>query len=218
MNKLLTKFIYHLTMIMSRKMIAAKYGGGFWRRFKRGSDRRFAEILPETPDIGKSVFSFNYAYAPAYAAWYKTMRALGLDAAAADELMWLMNEKMLLTVPKPLLHMVGKSYLNSFRRKAAAHEARQKNGLHPFDWEIAFRDIDSNSFEIDITKCGFVAFAKKFGAEGMLPGICGVDYMISHYMGNGFRRTKTLGFGDGCCDCHYELTGKCPLRAGEGQK
>ena len=47
-----------------------------------------------------SEFSLNYAYAPSYVAWYKTMRSLGLDARQADELMWLMNEKMLLTVPR----------------------------------------------------------------------------------------------------------------------
>ena len=206
------KFIYWLTMSRSRKMIIQKYGRDFWDKFKSGSDRLFKEVLRETPDIGESVFSFNYAYAPSYVAWYRTMRELSLTAEQADELMWLMNEKMLLTVPKPFLHMVGKTYLNGFRRKAAKHMERQKNGLHPFDWEINYRNIDSNSFEIDITKCGFIAFAKKFGAEGMLPGICSVDYMISYYMGNGFKRTSTLGYGDKCCDCHYELTGKCPLR------
>lgn len=151
-------------------------------------------------------------------AWYKTMRNLGLNTEQADELMWLMNERMLLTVPKPFLHMTGKAYLNGFRKKAAKHERRQKKGLHPYDWEIAFRDIDDNSFEIDITKCGFIAFAKEFDAEGMLPGICNVDYMISHYMGNGFKRTMTLGYGDKCCNCHYELTGKCPIRPGGNLK
>lgn len=205
------KFIYLLTMSRSRKMIIQKYGKDFWDKFKSGSDKLFKEVLRETPDIGESVFSFNYAYAPSYVAWYKTMRALSMTAEQADELMWLMNEKMLLTVPKPFLHMTGKAYLNGFRKKAAKHMERQKNGLHPFDWEISYRNIDSNSFKIDITKCGFIAYAKKFGAEGMLPGICSVDYMISHYMGNGFKRTTTLGYGDKCCDCHYELTGKCPL-------
>ena len=206
------KFIYHLTMLRSRRMIREKYGSEFWKKYKSESAKLFRKVLKRTPDIGESVFSFNYAYAPSYVAWYKTMRSIGLDEKQADELMWLMNEKMLLTVPKPFLHMTGKAYLNGFRKKAAKHEKRQKNGLHPYDWEIAFRDIDDNSFEINITKCGFIAFAKEFDAEGMLPGICNVDYMISHYMGNGFRRTMTLGYGDRCCNCHYELTGECSIR------
>lgn len=53
---------------------------------------------------------------------------------------------------------------------------------------------------------------KKYGAEEMLPGICAVDYIVAHYMGNGFSRTKTLGAGDDCCNCHYELKGICPLQ------
>ena len=147
------------------------------------------------------------------------MRQLGLDAGQADDLMWKMNEKMLLSVPKPFLHMAGKSYLNSFRKKAKQHLQRQgKPGFSEYDWLIDYRDIDANSFEIDIRRCGFITVAKKYGVEGMLPGICSVDYMVSHYMGNGFSRTKMLGDGDECCNCHYELTGKCPLRAPEGMK
>ena len=29
--------------------------------------------------------------------------------------------------------------------------------------------------------------------------------------GSGGQR-QTLGSGDNCCDCHYELTGECPIR------
>lgn len=33
------KFIYHLTMLRSHKMIQNKYGSAFWKRFKNDSDR-----------------------------------------------------------------------------------------------------------------------------------------------------------------------------------
>ena len=144
---------------------------------------------------------------------------MGLNQKQADELMWHMNEKMLLTVPKPLLHMVGKAYLNSFRKKAKQHMLRQENGsLHPFDWEIEYRDINKNEFMIKIKKCGFITYADKFDARGILPGICAVDYIVAYYMKNGFYRTKTLGYGDDCCDCRYALKGSCPLKPGNGQK
>ena len=212
-------FIYYLTMMRSRRYMEEKYGKEFSQHFKRASDPVFKQVAKELPDIGNSIFSFNYAYAPSYVAWYQTMMKLGLSKEEADELMWKMNEKMLLSVPKPLLHMTGKTYLNSFRKKAAKHLERQKKGELPEnDWIIDYRNIDQNSFEIDIMRCGFVTVAKKYGVEGMLPGICGVDYMISHYMGNGFRRTKVLGDGDEYCNCHYELTGRCPLKAPEGMK
>ena len=213
------KFIYRLTMCRSKGYIQKQYGKSFWKSFREHSDAVFRQEAAELPDIGDSIFSFNYAYAPSYVAWYRSMRQLGLDAGQADDLMWKMNEKMLLSVPKPFLHMAGKSYLNSFRKKAKQHLQRQgKPGFSEYDWLIDYRDIDANSFEIDIRRCGFITVAKKYGVEGMLPGICSVDYMVSHYMGNGFSRTKTLGDGDECCNCHYELTGKCPLRAPEGMK
>ena len=213
------KFIYRLTMCRSKGYIQKQYGKSFWKSFREHSDAVFRQVAAELPDIGDSIFSFKYAYAPSYVAWYRSMRQLGLDAGQADDLMWKMNEKMLLSVPKPFLHMAGKSYLNSFRKKAKQHLQRQgKPGFSEYDWLIDYRDIDANSFEIDIRRCGFITVAKKYGVEGMLPGICSVDYMVSHYMGNGFSRTKTLGDGDECCNCHYELTGKCPLRAPEGMK
>ena len=213
------KFIYRLTMCRSKGYIQKQYGNSFWKSFREHWVAVFCQVAAELPDIGDSIFSFNYAYAPSYVAWYRSMRQLGLDAGQADDLMWKMNEKMLLSVPKPFLHMAGKSYLNSFRKKAKQHLQRQgKPGFSEYDWLIDYRDIDANSFEIDIRRCGFITVAKKYGVEGMLPGICSVDYMVSHYMGNGFSRTKTLGDGDECCNCHYELTGKCPLRAPEGMK
>ena len=209
----------HADIHLSAGYIQKQYGKSFWKSFREHSDAVFRQVAAELPDIGDSIFSFNYAYAPSYVAWYRSMRQLGLDAGQADDLMWKMNEKMLLSVPKPFLHMAGKSYLNSFRKKAKQHLQRQgKPGFSEYDWLIDYRDIDANSFEIDIRRCGFITVAKKYGVEGMLPGICSVDYMVSHYMGNGFSRTKTLGDGDECCNCHYELTGKCPLRAPEGMK
>ena len=113
-------------MFRSRRFIIKNYGAEFWQKFKTESSSVFKKILLELPDIGKSIFSFNYAYAPSYIAWYKTMRKLGLSAEEADDLMWKMNEKMILTVPKIFLRSAGKIYLESFRKKAAAHIERQK--------------------------------------------------------------------------------------------
>lgn len=99
-----------------------------------------------------------------------------------------MNEKMLLTVPKPLLHTVGKSYLNGFRKKAEQHLQRQNQPNFPEnDWLITYRNLDDNSFEIDIHRCGFIIIAKNMAWKE-------------------------------CCNCHYELQGTCPLHAPKGMK
>lgn len=75
------------------------------------------------------IFSFNYAYAPSYVAWYRAMQQLKLSPKEADALLWKMNEKMLLTVPKSLLHAVGKSYLNGSSKKAEQHLQRQNHPI-----------------------------------------------------------------------------------------
>lgn len=213
------RFIYNITMFRSRRFIIKNYGAEFWKKFKAESRIVFKKVLLELPDIGKSIFSFNYAYAPSYIAWYKSMRNLGLSAKEADSLMWKMNECMILTVPKIFLRSAGRIYLESFRKKAASHIEHQKNGnLHENDWLIEYRNLNKNSFEIDIKRCGFITLAKKYGSEGMLPGICAVDYIVAHYMGNGFSRTKTLGNGDDCCNCRYEIKGMCPLQVPAGMK
>lgn len=112
------KVIYYLTMIRSRKSVIELYGEEFWKNFKKISYKEFKALILVTPDIGDSIFKVNYQCAPAYAAWYKTMKKLGLSQKQSDK-------------------------------------------------------------------------------------------FIANLMGNGFTRTKTLGDKDSCCNCHYELRGKC---------
>lgn len=60
----MNRFIYYLTMLRSKRVIIQEYGKEFWCGFKDTSDKLFKLVLKDTPDIGKSIFSFNYAYAP----------------------------------------------------------------------------------------------------------------------------------------------------------
>lgn len=216
------KIIYAFVMLRSRKVLIKKYGKKFWKSFKKLSKEKLAAILPLTPDIGKSIFPLNYQFGPAYIAWYKTFIELGLQQKEAWETIWMMNEKMVTILPKFLRHLTGKSYINSFRKKAAAHvERQQKNELHPYDWRVIYREINSNTFELDITECGIIKLTHDFDADGLLPGICRMDYLLSHLMGNGFERTKTLGDGDDCCNCRYHIIGTCewsPEKGFEGRR
>lgn len=208
-QKQTANLIYHLTMFRSKSVMTRSLGEDFWKEFKRLSDERFAELMNEFEDIGDSMFAFNYIYAPGYVAWYSSMKKLGLDAHARDVWMLRMNEQMLLTVPKFLLHAVGKTYYRNMSNQAAKRMQNPPKQLHKYDWDIDYRKIDEDRFEIDIKSCGFIAYAKKYDCEDMLPGICQVDYMISHYMNVGFDRTETLGAGGRRCDCKYSMNGTC---------
>lgn len=215
----LTKAIYTFTMTRSKKAIIQKYGNTFWNEFKNHSKVYLLEILPKVIDIGDSIFAFNYDFCPAYIAWYKAFIELGLSSEDAVKEIWMMNEKLITTIPKCLLSMSVNAYIGSFRKKAAQHEQKQKAGvLHPYDWKIVYREISDNTFELDITECGMLKMSRDFDAMGMYPMICRMDYLFSHYMGNGFERTKTLGDGDDCCNCRYHIVGSCEWSPERGFK
>lgn len=207
---MIEKLIYKIAMIRGKKYIVGRYSLEFYQNFKRISKDKMNQVSPCIPKIGKSIFSLNYKYAPAYIAWYLTLKELNVPQKDIDEIIWKSNEAIMTIIPSSFMHAVGNKYFSSFRQKAALHMKRQKEGkLHPYDWEIEYRSIDSNCFEIDIYSCGFKKLAKDFGAEGLLPGICRMDYLYAYLMKNGFERTKTLGDGDECCNCRYYIKGDC---------
>ena len=206
----MSKLIFQIAMARSKKYLTDKYGSDFYHQFSMISMQKLSDIVKKVPDIGESIFSFNYKFAPAYISWYKSFIELGVSQEETIQNIWAMNEKMMTTLPKRLLRYTGKAYMTSFRNKASKHMERQKAGeLHPYDWKISYRDIDKNTFEIDITECAFIKLCRDFNAENLLPGICRIDYLSANLMGNGFERTKTLADGDDCCNCRYQVVGSC---------
>lgn len=202
--------IYRYTMLRSRSVLIHEYGKAFWQSFRQLSARYFREVRPQVPDIGKSIFSLNYQFLPAYVAWYRAFSDLNLSPEEIDRNLWMMNDRMVSNVPRWLSKAIGQQYYKSFQQKAASHLERQaKNQSHPLDWKIEYRKLSEDAFEIDILSCPFQKLAGKLGAAGLLPGICRMDYLFANRLGNGFSRTKTLGDGDECCNCHYELVGNC---------
>lgn len=211
--------IYHLGMIRSHRAMEKKFGKEYTIRFTAMSDRYFKQVVRKTPDIGNSVFAFNYAFAPAYIAWYKTAAELGANSNDIQKLLWLMSEKVITTIPPFFRKAYGKIYLNSFRKKAPLHEKKEIQGkVHAYDFFIHFIPKSKRQFGIDITRCGMRTLAADFDALGIFPAVCRVDYMIAEYLHLGFTRTKTLGDGDDCCNCHYEIGGICRWAPEEGFK
>ncbi len=204
------RLIYLTGMARSRRALIRKYGNEFWKRFRRTSGKTFTHVSREIPPIGKSIFRFNYYFLPSYIAWYKAFEQLGVGKDEIDENIWLMNERLLSLIPGVLLQWVGATYFKGFGKKAAAHIEREKKGLlRPYDWQIEYRPIDDNCFELDISRCPYVTMSRRFGAAGLVPGICRVDYLMANMMGNGFERTKTLGDGDDRCNPRYCIKGDC---------
>lgn len=202
--------IFALSMKTSKKYFCKKYGILWFMNFKKISKENLDDISKRIPKIGNSIFSMNYKFAPIYIAWYKAFEELKIEPNQIDKEIWVLNENLMNIFPKFLLKLSGKIYLNGFRKRAKNHVYKQNLGkLHPHDWKINFKDVDSNSFEINITECAYKKLAEEFNVKKMLPGICRMDYLMANLMGNGFQRTKTLGDGDNCCNCRYEIIGDC---------
>lgn len=213
------RFIYRTGMLCSRKTLTTRYGEAFWQSFAQRSARWLDAVIAETPDIGNTIFAFNYAFTPAYIAWYKAAQELGLDKNQTDRLLWTLNEGIITLVPRWAGSLYMSSYLKSFRKKAPEHERLCQAGhVHPYDYKLRYISIDDKTFGIDITECGMLKLARDFDAEGIFPAVCRVDYIMSQYMGAGFARTKTLGDGDDCCDCRYTIGGTCTWQPGDGKK
>lgn len=203
-------FLYHFIMLRSRRSLKRQYGKAFWKSFRQLSARYFRSVSPQVPKIGKSIFSLNYCFLPCYVAWYRAFTDLGLKPEEIDRCIWKMNDRMVSNIPRWMSKKIGKQYYRSFQKKANSHLKRQSlNQSHPLDWKIAYRKLSEEAFEIDILSCPFQQLSAKLGAGGLLPGICRMDYLFANKLGNGFTRTKTLGDGDDCCNCHYEMTGNC---------
>ena len=94
------KVMYSFMMLRSRKILINKYDKPFWDSFRKRSKEKLAEIIPLTPDIGKSIFAMNYKFAQVYIAWYQAFMESGLLQHEAWENIWLMSEKIITTIPK----------------------------------------------------------------------------------------------------------------------
>jgi hypothetical protein len=204
------KLIYRVGIIKSRSAIIQQYGKPFYKKFCITSKCWLDKVIAKTPDIGNTIFSFNYAFTPAYIAWFKAAIELDLPKEQADKLLWMINERIFSLIPKKIAPLFINRYLNNFRKKAPVHQSlSEQNSIHPYDYKITYQEINSRVFEIDIYECGMMKLAKDFDALGMFPSICRIDYLLSNYMGAGFERTKTLGDGDNCCNCRYTFGGTC---------
>ncbi|MGE5458981.1 MAG: L-2-amino-thiazoline-4-carboxylic acid hydrolase [Methanobacterium sp.] len=212
-----SRLIFELGLRRSKKVIIQRYGKEFYKDFKRLASEAVSQVISQMPDIGNTIFAFNYKFAPTYIACYRASQALGLTPDEIQDMLWHVNERLITMVPKIFMKIFIRSYLNNFRHKAREHERLgQEKLLHPFDWVIQYRNINDTTFEIDIYECGIMKLAAKFDALGILPSVCRVDYMMSNYMGAGFERTKTLGDGDDCCNCRYIIGGNCEWAPDKG--
>lgn len=113
---------------LGKKGIQKAYGADFFQRFAALSRQRLEEMLPHVPDIGDSIFAFNYLYGPCYFAWYQALRDLNIDETTALNLIWPINGGLVKSIPGPLLRWFGKQM---YRANSAEEPSMPKNAVRP---------------------------------------------------------------------------------------
>jgi hypothetical protein len=166
--------------------------------------------VPVVPDIGDSIFKSSYLMVIFYIAWFKVLQEMNVSTNDANFIIWEATENCLKKIPNIFIPLAKKVYLNSMLRKAESHTKKsQENNLPEYDWKIEYSRVNKNCFCLNIYECGVKKLCEKFETEEMLPSLCRMDYMTSHYLKCGFKRTMTLADGDKMCNNKFFFKGEC---------
>ncbi|MGE5396769.1 MAG: L-2-amino-thiazoline-4-carboxylic acid hydrolase [Chitinophagales bacterium] len=196
-------------MRRTKNAITVQYGKKFYDDFYRGSMAELKELLPQIPHIGKSVFDTNYYFCCCYFPWFAALKKMELSSEDAVKAIWFLNEEYLKSWPLWIMKFQGKYYSRRHQKLGPWANSLSERDLHPDDWRVRFEKLDNNTWTFDIYECFVVKMAKRLGMQDMLPGVCRMDYLFSHYFDIEFRRKGTLADGFDRCDCWYRCPGKC---------
>ncbi len=86
------------------------------------------------------------------------------------------------------------------QRRAARKSQRRK---YKNDWVTTFDYQEgSGEYYITHTECGVCKIARQEGVFHLVKYMCVMDYPSYEYQGVVLDRTKTIGYGDDCCNFH----------------
>jgi hypothetical protein len=207
----------NIVIKINKKYFIEKYGKKFYNHFKNKVNKKLKEIIPDVPDIGDSIFKSSYLMAIFFIAWFKVLKEMNISSNEANLIIWEATENCLKKIPSIMIPLAKKMYLTPMIKKAESHSKKSKNNSLPeYDWKIEYIKVDDNIFCLNTYECGIKKLCKKFETEEMLPSLCRMDYLTSHYLKSGFERTKTLGDGDEICNNKFYIDGECEWNPEKG--
>ena len=202
--------ILKLTMWKGKKRIIKLYGKIFYQKYYKESLELIKEVIPNVPNIGKSIFRFNYEFGVCYVVWFKVLKNSNFNNDNIVKEIWELTNDFLHIIPHSIMKIFSKFYLKGWYNGAQKMIKRENKGINnKLDYKIKFNNIDRNTFEIIFTDCAMKNLFQKFNTMELMPGVCRIDYLMFNYMNVGFERTKTLGDGDEYCNCKYSYKGTC---------
>lgn len=151
---------------------------------------KFKEVLKRTPDIGKTPFLFMLK-------WGCLQFSLPQVFEDLTEEEFRMSVREIFTSSKTKNMIKNDPVFSEERMKKFA----QSENVHPFDW---VRNPDKSylpkEMRINFTRCGLCNLGKQEHMEKWTPYMCELDYVMMKGSDAELIRTKTLAYGDDCCD------------------
>ena len=99
---------FQLLMLTNKKYIKATYGVDYYKNFKVVANEKLKEIQPKIPDIGKNIYSLNYAFIMAYVPFFHAFNQFEETKDMAGELIFIINENLIKRIPTLILLRMGK--------------------------------------------------------------------------------------------------------------
>lgn len=151
---------------------------------------KFKEILKRTPDIGKSPFIFMLKWGCFQFALPQVFKDLKEDE-------FRMAVKEIFVNPKTAKMVKGDPIFSEERMKKFA----PSENVHSFDWvRKPDKSFLPKEMRIKFTRCGLCNLGKQEKMEKWTPFMCELDYVMMKGSDADLIRTKTLAYGDDCCD------------------
>ena len=184
---------------MARKLLAPS---------RRRPKTQFRALIPHLPFVGGAE-NLNTPFliqAGWYIAFYKAMQAHGKTALVAGKITYdLVEAEWSRTPPDEARRRGDLMFSTQELAKLQGYCRRTQQRRYPGDWVATFIPGDGQTFDFgyDYAECGALKFFRSQGAAAMAPYFCLADFPRSRALGTGLVRTRTLAFGDDCCNFRY---------------
>jgi len=173
----------------------------------------FEIVLTQIPYVGgaASRMSDFFTRLMGFMAISRVLRRHGVSLSVIGEIEQETYKAQLLTEPAAERLDAGRQFMSSenqtlLREQAAKSATKSHRNEFPEDFVYDFVEPgpgENFEFGIDYKACGFCKFAAGHGDIGILPNICGLDFVAYATRGIHLERTQTLASGANHCNFRF---------------
>ncbi len=171
------------------------------REYKREVKKHYKDIIKRTEGLGglrKNSMEFILVFTAYCIAIYKVSYGKMSEELFKTIIDELCSSDLMKKTAKRSSSFSEKSIKNFKKLSEISTDKAYKN-----KWVSTFEyEEGSEELFITYTECGICKIAKQENVFHLVPYLCSMDYPMFNYKGEVLERTKTLGYGDDCCNFH----------------